>query len=384
MLRIARCNGVILLVFLWPCHGLFQGPVGAAEMQEDVRVLDSLFMGHEILNGNNLVSLNSRDTLMSVVQDGSLQSRLSWALLLHQWLRSSNDAHIRVRFELLADSLTTSLPPVPDEMLDAGGHWEGFAPGPGSAQCARLSWMNRTWPWVGALLPDAEVFSRSNEPAAQEGPVLHAGMAVVDHGAFTRWVIRDFSSGTPSAFKRSFRRCIRALAKAKTPVLLDVRGNLGGFRTRRHAVLSFFLPPSEWPEEREVAFSGPGQPLEAVIPCMPALRVSKRHAGPVAVLVDGLSFSASLLLADAIVMSGRGQLFGVQPLGQSGGCSGSPVDHMLPGSGLVVTCPTLRTSIGAGPAAPYDLVDDGSTRAGDRAWRDAVRWLLSADLDSPR
>ncbi len=384
MFRLTWCITAILLGAFWPGVGWGQEVFSADEMRQDIGLLDSLFSSHNLSTGSDLEVLSSRDALLLSVQKDSAINRLDWALLVHQWLRSANDAHIRIRFEQMADSVTSSLPPASGELLREDGPWEAFAPGRGSAKCARLSWMQKTWPWLGALLPDAEVGQRSAEVAGEQDPPLKAGMAVVDHGAFSRWIIRDFSTGTFAEFKKSFRRCVRMLSKAEAPVLLDLRGNLGGLRTRRHAVLSFFLEPAKWPVEREASFGNADEAFAAVIPPMPALRVARHCDVPLAVLVDGLSFSASLLLADAVVLSGRGELFGVRPLGESGGCSGSPKDHVLPGSGLVVTCPTLLTSIGTGPKSAFSLGDNISASAADQAWKDAVRWLLSADLVSPR
>ena len=80
--------------------------------------------------------------------------------------------------------------------------------------------------------------------------------------------------------------------------MVDLRGNLGGYRTRRHAVLGAFVSPSTWPEEREGAWSMAGR--FDVVPAMPIVRVRNVIDVSVAVMVDGLSFSASLLLADAL------------------------------------------------------------------------------------
>lgn len=384
MSRLAWFGWVLLMGALVPLDGFGQGAVSKEQMRADVRALDSIYAGHEILIANGLPSLSSRDALLQFVEADAPQNRLSWALVVHQWLRSVDDAHTRVRFELMADSLTASSPPSVGELLDLSGPWEGFAPGRGTSQCGRLAWLNTTWPWLGALVPSEMGQARTEKAELDNAPEMLAGMAVVEHGAFVRWIVQDFSSGNASDFKRSFRRCTRALRKAELPIMLDLRGNLGGFRTRRHAVLSFFLAPSEWPVEMESEFGVNGEITERVIPPMTALKVSKRTDVPLAVLVDGLSFSASLLLADAVLLSDRGRLFGIRPLGHSGGCTGSPEEHVLPGSGIVVTCPTLATSIGHGPPVPFGLPDDASPEAGQQAWTDAVRWLLSADLVSPR
>ena len=95
-------------------------------MLKDVQALDSILRSHDLLNGSDLRSLNSRDDLLSAVEVNAPFNRLAWAQLIHGWLRSANDAHTRVRFELLADSLTGSLPPASDELLRINGVWGRF------------------------------------------------------------------------------------------------------------------------------------------------------------------------------------------------------------------------------------------------------------------
>jgi len=56
----------------------------------------------------------------------------------------------------------------------------------------------------------------------------------------------------------------------------------------------------------------------------------------------------------------------------------------LPGSGVIVTVPTLYTSLGTEALDSYGLPDALSDDNGDGGWSDAVRWLLSSDLVSPR
>lgn len=376
--------------------------VSADECAADMAVLDSLISDSKSLYLNNLNSLESRDALLRAWDgcgrgDAEGMELIRWAECIHGWLRTANDPHLRVRFESLTASRMNSEPPPSGLLLDQEGPWERLAPGRGISQGARLAWMQRTWAWVGELHPYADgphsakpgnpdAATADNSPHGDR-PLVdcaeRSGMSLFDHGAFLRWKISDFSSGSTGEFRRSFRKCSRRMKRAKLPVMLDLRGNLGGFRTRRHAVLSFFLAHEFWPEERERPWAGGEQDFKSVSP-MPAVRSNRPVEWPVAVLVDGLSFSASLLLVDALLHRQRVGVFGVEPLGFPGGCSGSPRDHTLPGSGVIVTVPTLYTSLGTEALDSYGLPDALSDDNGDGGWSDAVRWLLSSDLVSPR
>lgn len=376
--------------------------LSADECAADLAVLDSLVSGSKFLFLNDLSTLESRDALLQAWNECSRgdvggMTRIEWAEWIHGWLRSANDPHMRVRFDALVDSLTTSEPPPSALLLSEKGPWERLAPGRGIADGARLAWMHKTWPWVGTLHPHAEpensmlpmksgVPAESSADCAVQNSFLSgemAGMEVIDHGAFLRWKISDFASGSLGEFRRAFRKCTRRLRRFQKPVMLDLRGNLGGLRTRRHAVLSFFLAPEYWPLERERPWNAGEGDFEPV-PSMPAVRMNRPVDFPVAVLVDGLSFSASLLLTDALLTREKVALFGIEPLGFPGGCSGSPQDHTLPGSGVVVTVPTLYTSVGNRAPDGYGLLDAPTDITGDEGWSDAVRWLLSSDLVSPR
>ena len=100
---------IALYLAFCPSIGRCQSTVDGAAMLKDVQALDSILRNHDLLNGSNLSSLSSRDDLLSAVEVNAPLNRLAWAQLIHGWLRSANDAHTRVRFELLADSLTGTL-----------------------------------------------------------------------------------------------------------------------------------------------------------------------------------------------------------------------------------------------------------------------------------
>ena len=110
-------------------------------------------------------------------------------------------------------------------------------------------------------------------------------MTVVDHGAFVRWVIPSFGAGSDGAFARHFRRSRRQIRRSKRPVMLDLRGNLGGYRTRRHAVLGVFLDEAGWPEEKEGRWTT--RPEWGVVPHMPLVETKRICDKPLAVLLDG-------------------------------------------------------------------------------------------------
>lgn len=381
-----RCLAVFLWVLAWVPNWELgaQAPVDAQQRQADVQALDSILSGAKWLSVGGVDVLSSRDALLERAYKSGDVSMLEWAQTVHGWLRSANDPHMRVRFEDLARGDVGTLAAVPPGLLDRQGPWECMAPGRGIAEGARWAWMEKTWPWVGRLCPPAD--NRGSSEVKQGGeavPGLAAGMAVVDHGAFMRWVISDFSSGSPNAFRRSFRKCTRQLRRAGMPVMLDLRGNLGGYRTRRHAVLSFWLALDRWPQERERGWISGDAEFETV-PVTPLVRANRPLGANLAILVDGLSFSASLLLVDALYSRDRTALFGVSPLGFPGGCSGSPEDHVLPGSGLRITVPTLYTEVAGAPEHGYGLEGGVNAMGTDGGWSAAVRWLLSSDLAAPR
>lgn len=383
----SACYRIVFLCAMasFPVWGLWaQGTLQSEQRQTDVQALDSILSGAMSLMVGDIDVLESRDALLECAYQAGEVSQLAWGQRVHGWLRSANDPHMRVRFEDLvpAGAGASSVPP--SGLLDRQGPWECMAPGRGIAEGARRAWMERTWPWVGWLSPSSEgAGARQAGQVEQASNELLAGMAVIDHGAFMRWVISDFSSGTPRAFRRSFRKCTRRLRRAGLPVMLDLRGNLGGYRTRRHAVLSFWLAPDLWPEERERAWGSADSEFEPV-PAMPLVRASRQSGASLAVLVDGLSFSASLLLVDALYSRDRTALFGVSPLGFPGGCSGSPENHVLPGSGLRITVPTRYTVVAGAPKGVYGLEGGTGVQGTDGGWSDAVRWLLSSDLSAPR
>lgn len=355
--------------------------VGRATRLADVAFLDSLLgprMLESVADGDGLAA---RDALLESMVAKESVGRLEWALMVHGWLRAAGDAHMRVPFDRLSPGRTQSPPPSASDLVAEEGPWSRFGPGQRVPASARAAWLARTWPWV-ACLADESMECPMRQAGDTKSDALSCGMRVEDHGAFLRWVIPSFGAGDERSFRTAFRKQIRQLERAGRPVMLDLRGNLGGFRSRRHAVLGVFLDSESWPVEREGKWSMDGKFDE--VPAMPLAPVRRVLDVPVAVLLDGLSFSASLLLAQSLEESGRARVFGCAPLGGRGGCSGNPDSWTLPGSGLEVLIPSRQTELGVLPASEFDLPAEADCDSGAEEWSRAVLWLLSSDLAPAR
>ena len=248
----------------------------------DVAHLDSALGPRMAEFAGREVGLGARNRLVSqMLLEGSV-NELDWALALQGWLASAADAHLRLGFERMTTGRTDQPAPSCAELLEG---WADFGPGPVVPLSAQCVWLEQTWPWVGALQPNPREVENEAPSMSTED------MSVVDHGAFLRWVVPSFGQASDRSFAQDFRRSRRKLRRAAKPVMLDLRGNLGGYRTRRHAVLQAFLATELWPEEREGSWSMAGA-FEAV-PVMPVVRTKRPLGVPVAVMLDGGSFSAS-------------------------------------------------------------------------------------------
>lgn len=358
-------------------------PVSLEERRMDIADLDSWVEPVLAQDGQRLGRLTSRHALMNLAVDTARVSEVDWALAVHAWVRSLRDAHLRVRFDLLTPLRLQAPSPAAGELL-TGEVWSGFGPSVALPESARSEWLKRTWPWVG-VLGSGQFLTDSIAAALRHAPKKASsllGMRLEDHGAFVRWVIPSFGANSASVFGREFRRIRRKIRRANVPVMLDLRGNTGGYRSRRHSVLGLFLSNEEWPleTERHWGHEAPFEPVEdgSLVRSKRTVRV------PLSVMVDGLSFSASLLLADALVVSGRGKLFGCAPLGFPGGCSGSPVPRKLSGSGLVVEVPTRQARIEGVQGGSYGLDVSGRCLTSSSPWNEAVHWMLSGDLKPRR
>ena len=349
----------------------------------DVAFLDSLLgprMTTPVFGSDGLAA---RDALLEAMLSSGSLDVLDWACVVHGWLRSANDPHMRVPFDRLTQVRSDARHPEPVALVDPNGPWSRFGPGMGVPPSARAAWLERTWPWVVVLADEGADEDVTGSGAGGSATVaVSSSMEVVDHGAFARWRISSFGADDDRSFRTLFRRCVRQLRRLDKPVMLDLRGNLGGYRSRRHAVLGAFVSVQDWVAEREMEWVD-GAVFEPVPP-MPVVRAKRPLGHAVAVLLDGLSFSASLLLAQSLEASGRASVFGCAPLGQRGGCSGSPLSFFLPGSALEVLIPTRQTQLGNPASVSFGLPSDPGCRIEGGEWDRAVLWLLSSDLAPSR
>lgn len=365
-----RC--FFLILSLLACRGVEgQQMLDRRQKELDLRFLDSLVLAPMEALPMGLGRLQARNQLLDVLSD-SLTPSLDWACALHGWLRSAEDPHLRLGFESGDGERCSTAPPLPEVLMDAGAPWERYGPGPGLPESAQAAWIARTWAWIAGFHGCPGV--PAEEP--ESGVEWNAGMQLTFHGTHVRWGIAGFGVGSDEEFRIACKRIVKEIRKQGLPVLLDLRGNLGGFRTRRHSVLSAFLPESAWPEEWECGW-GESPAGEVRVEAMPTYRVREPLDLPLAVLLDGLSFSASLLLTDALLHAGRAKVFGSAPLGRPGGCSGTPGPHRLPASGWTVEVPTVETRLVVPAVREYGLVGSLAHNAGFVAEIDAIKWLLS-------
>ncbi len=75
-------------------------------------------------------------------------------------------------------------------------------------------------------------------------------------------------------------------------------------------------------------------------PIQPRKRLA--YSGTTALLLDGLSASATVSIASWFVRSGRGETFGEPPMGSVSGTFGNPVRLQLPETGLVINVASAR------------------------------------------
>lgn len=197
--------------------------------------------------------------------------------------------------------------------------------------------------------------------------------------------IQHFHPENVRAFRSKLKACfrhVRALQANKNDVvfaglILDLRGNSGG----NIAIMAELLPyltsePVDIPagvqikasEEAKacwgkgrMGFIGPKsylknlQVLKSTLsaidndsityipfdrPIQPRRRLA--YEGTAALLLDGLSASATVSIASWFVRSGRGETFGEPPMGSVSGTFGNPVRLVLPETGLAVNIASAR------------------------------------------
>ena len=197
--------------------------------------------------------------------------------------------------------------------------------------------------------------------------------------------ISSFQPNRNRQFERSLRQGFRTLKKRSrdelnSPIslLIDIRGNAGGnvalmelllpyltsspvylphavsirqsaFTKTLHRKNGFALPLRRDSKHLEMTrFSKAmretpvGSTVEILfdIPSHPHKRLN--YAGKTALLMDGLSASASVAFASWFIQSGRGSTFGESPMGSASGTFGNPVKRVLPHTGLTVNIATAQ------------------------------------------
>ena len=196
--------------------------------------------------------------------------------------------------------------------------------------------------------------------------------------------LRTFQSNKNN-FERSLRKGFRKLKRMNkikpdntNGLVIDIRGNAGGNVALMEMILPYLtaspviLPHAvsirqsaftkklnrrtgfSWPllihsKNREMRrFSkalrrtpvGTTVEIPFDVPSHPNKRL--RFSGKAALLMDGLSASASVAFASWFIQSGRGSTFGEPPMGSASGTFGNPVKRELPHTGLTVNISTAQ------------------------------------------
>lgn len=206
-----------------------------------------------------------------------------------------------------------------------------------------------------------------------------------EHPDIVHLTIRSFHPEEVRKFKRELKHCFQTICRAEkkskraiTGMVLDLRQNSGG-----HIAIMAELLPYLASEETRIPFGAQikhskvargqlSQPwiggsvfslgydrnfmrlnkairdqnqnnmsfVPFVNPIIPKKRLN--YSGPVAMVLDGLSASASVSLAAWFVRSGRGKTIGEPPMGSISGTFGNPVRLTLPSSMLQINVATAR------------------------------------------
>ena len=249
---------------------------------------------------------------------------------------------------------------------------------------ARRAWagISTRRPVVDWTFPDgSHLTSRDNRRVAREDQRL--AKAGRPRRVATQWdgtatvKITSFSNGS---WRRYHKRLNDGFAKLRTwncPLILDLRGNPGGQSPRmealwRHvAATPKHLPYALVAQQSNITAKANGKHYRrlkkrwvdknlerssdaryiytmATLPIgetdtlwFPRQRVKKdRFTGPIAVLMDGESASASVSFVGAVQSTSRGLLVGESCMGPANGTMGNPYLRVLPMSGIAVSIST--------------------------------------------
>lgn len=249
---------------------------------------------------------------------------------------------------------------------------------------ARRAWagISTRRPVVDWTFPDGSHLTKAdNRRVAREDARLNAaGRArrITTHwdGAATL-KITSFSAGSWRRYHSRLNRGFAELKKRGCPLVLDLRSNPGGQSPRMEALWRHLaaerrhLPYALVAKQSQVTARANGKhyrrlkkrwvdkhretsPDAQYIYTMATLPLGSTdtlwfpkqgvrrdgYRGPLAVLMDGESASASVSFAGAVQESGRGLLVGEACLGPSNGTMGNPYFRVLPLSGIAVSIST--------------------------------------------
>lgn len=270
----------------------------------------------------------------------------------------------------------------------------------------------------GKSLPD------SNEDAEP----LEWRKIVTPDGYYFILRISSFHPEKIRPFRKSLKSCFQSLNEAKKSndseflgLMLDLRGNLGGHIAVVAEILPYFLTESvrvpfgiqikssPFAEEqiahkrRNFSLTNKGYRAnlnrlnEAILetqggdlsfveflePITP--RKKLRYQGPMALLMDGLSASASVSIASWFIRSNRGKTFGEPPMGSVSGTFGNPITLELPESQIKVQIATARyftqnpirwESNPILPDVPVAWTQKDFLNGNDPVERAATQWLI--------
>jgi carboxyl-terminal processing protease len=162
-------------------------------------------------------------------------------------------------------------------------------------------------------------------PAVFQARVLENGIGYLQ---FYQFVSRSSAE---------FRGALNGLlGNGMRALVLDLRGNLGGFVNELEAIVSLFLPPGQ-PIYQEVARGGQTRAVRTFgVPLLPGHQ-------PVIILVDESSASAAELLAAALQEHGRATVVGQKTMGA---VEAAIMIDLSDGSGLSVTVRRLASAQG--------------------------------------
>ena len=334
---------------------------GLPELPEEVRVLAVNGIPAEVLVEAALDLSTMEGPSHSATSRTAAHNVTSWALA------QSNRDTLEVTWVDLDSGLptTASLPTAP--WRKANRVWAG------------ISTRRQVVEWT---FPDgSHLTRRDNRRALREDERLQEAdrpRRITTHwpGA-TTLKITSFSSGSWARYHRRLREGFAQLQEWGSPLILDLRANPGGQSPRMEALWKHLaasprhLPYALVAKQSDITARANGKHYRrwkkrwvdknldrssdakyiytmATLPLgetdtlwFPQQRLRRdRFKGPLAVLMDGESASASVSFAGAVQTTRRGVLIGESCLGPANGTMGNPYLRVLPLSGIVVSIST--------------------------------------------